>query len=113
MKKNYSRDFGYAAIRSRIMVSTVPQMPLIAVYYSDLAFYEALGTLTSKDADQLWINVEKLVGVANTIQTLKKFQKSDYHFRPVPQIQDHILRYPCLSPKDAEDAAVRLEGMHQ
>lgn len=86
-------------------------MPLMPLYYSDLGFYESLGNLTSKDGEELWINAEKIVGIANTVQTLQKFQTSIYRFQPVNQIQEHILKYPCLLPKEAEDTAVRLEGM--
>lgn len=83
-------------------------MPL---YYSDLGFFESLGNLTNKDGDALWINAEKVIGIATTIQALQKFQTSIYSFQPVHQIQEHILKYPCLLPKEAEDTALRLEGM--
>jgi hypothetical protein len=109
MRKLVSADLGYVALRDRIQSSEFPVMPLLPLYYSDLSFFESLGPLPKKKGDDLWINVEKLVGIAKTVKTLKNFQKSEYRFRSVDQIQTHILEYKCISQKEAEDIAVRLE----
>ncbi len=103
-------DFGYVNLRNRIASASLPIMPLLPLYYSDLAFFESLGNLVTTDGDLQWINAEKVVGIANTIQVLQKFQTSIYQFHPVNQIQEHILNYPVLLPKEAEDIALRLEG---
>ena len=110
MKTLISADFGYATLRNRIVLSSPPVMPLMPLYYSDLGFYESLGNLTNKDDEVLWINAEKMVGIANTIMALQKFQASTYIFQPVHEIQEHILKYPYLLPKEAEEIAVRLQG---
>lgn len=83
-------------------------MPLLPLHYSDLAFNESLGDLVRNEDNTKWINVEKLLGITNTIQSIQKFQKSDFRFKPIMEIQEHILRFPTLTAKEAEDYAVRL-----
>ena len=110
-----SQDFGYSNLRNRLSSSSVPLMPLLPLYYSDLGFYDSLGDLITaeEDSETKWINVEKLVGVAKTVLDIKKFQACDYQFQQVQSIQEHILKYPVLMPKEAEDTAVRLEMLNQ
>lgn len=83
-------------------------MPLLPLHYSDLAFNESLGDIVKKEDNNQWINVEKLLGIANTVLAIQKFQKSDFSFKHIQDIQEHILKYPVLTLKEAEDYAVRL-----
>lgn len=82
-------------------------MPLLQLHYGDLAFYESLGETLRKEDNVQFINAEKVLGIANTVTTLQRFQKSDFCYRPVTEIQEHILKFPALTAKEAEGYSVR------
>lgn len=83
-----SPKFQYANYRKYLKDMSVPAIPFLGVYLTDLTFLD----LGNSDflPDTNYINFEKRRKVFNLIREIQKFQQVQYPLQPVPQIQDFM-----------------------
>lgn len=80
----------YANYRKYLKEISVPAIPFLGVYLTDLTFLD-LGNADFLP-DTNFINFEKRRKVHQLIREIQKYQQTQYALQPVPQIQDFMRR---------------------
>ena len=73
-----------------------PLVPFPGKYRTSLKKCHSQGNIFNEKKKEIWIDIEKMVGISAIVQEIHRWQSVGYNFTPVKQIQDHISNYPLL-----------------
>lgn len=102
IKGLFSTAGNWKLYRAAIAAAAPPALPYLGLALQDLTFHETKSSTRTVDARVLW-NVDKGDRVAAVVAELQRFQEVPFNFKPLPAVEQYLLRGAVLSA-DEQDA---------
>merc|ERR1712137_58040 len=98
LKDIFKCDQHFAALRVVKGEATLPAVPYLGMYLSDLTFIDNEADFV--DPEKRMINFVKMQYIGNIIRQIEKYQQGAYCLTPVPILQEYLMKLPYLEEKE-------------
>lgn len=103
-----SPDQSYSMYRKKLAESNPPCIPYIGIYLRDLTYIES--TPGKREIDGLeGIRFKQNLQVFNVINMIKSYQKVEYEFDSIPELNVMIHEMPSMTEEECYSTSYRLE----